>query len=196
VIASRVGVLGGTFDPIHVGHLAVASEVCAALGLDEVLIAPTASQPFKDAQDSAAPEHRVAMCELAVRADPRLSVTTVDVDRGGVTYTVDTLRDLAARRPDTEWYFIAGADSLERLSEWKEPETLLTLATFVGVTRPGHSLARVDPVHPVVEVPALGVSSTEIRRRVRMAAPIRYLVPDAVADYISAHGLYFGGFDD
>lgn len=188
--------LGGTFDPIHHGHLAAASEVCAALGLDQVLLAPTYRQPFKDGFDSAPAEHRLEMCRLAVDGDDRLAVTPVDVERGGITYTVDTLTDLREQLPGAELYFITGADALARLSEWKDAERLPELARFVGVTRPGHSLSQLDTPHALVEVPAMAVSSTDVRRRVRSGAPVRYLVPRAVAEYIAQHDLYAGGWDD
>ncbi|PKQ26354.1 MAG: nicotinic acid mononucleotide adenylyltransferase [Actinobacteria bacterium HGW-Actinobacteria-4] len=192
----RIGVLGGTFDPIHHGHLAAASEVCAVLGLDQILITPASHQPFKEPHDAASAEDRVAMCRLAVADDPRMEVSTVDVDRGGVTYTVDTLRDLAAAMPTAQLHFIAGADALARLHEWKDAEALPGLARFVGVTRAGHSLPPETGLHALVEVPALAVSSTDVRRRVRLGAPVRYLIPTAVADYISMHDLYLGGTDD
>ncbi|WP_236683581.1 nicotinate-nucleotide adenylyltransferase [Demequina aurantiaca] len=193
---TRIGVLGGTFDPIHHGHLAAASEVCAALRLDQVLIVPTAVQPFKRDSVSASKEHRVAMCEKAVRNDARFEVSTVDIDRGGVTYTVDTLRDLKAQYPSADFFFITGADSLARLSEWKDAEQLGELAQFVGVTRAGHSFPQLETTHRVVEAPSLAISSTDIRRRVRAGVPIRYLMPASVVDYISKHELYLGGLDD
>ncbi|WP_062288861.1 nicotinate-nucleotide adenylyltransferase [Demequina phytophila] len=193
---ARVGVLGGTFDPIHLGHLAAASEVCARLGLDQVLLTPAHSQPFKQGIDTASPEHRLAMCELAAAEDERFGVSPVDIERGGVTFTVDTLTDLRAQRPDAELFFITGADALARLDEWKDAHRLAELATFVGVTRPGHSLEESEWPHILVEAPALAISSTDVRRRTRVGLPIRYLVPRSVADYIAANGLYYGGLDD
>lgn len=192
----RVGVLGGTFDPIHHGHLVAASEVCAALRLDQVLLVPTNRQPFKDGFDSASAEHRLEMCRLAVVGDERFAVSSVDIDRGGITYTVDTLTDLREQLPGASLYFITGADALPRLNEWKDFEKFGQLAEFVGVTRPGHSLPPIDTPHVLVEVPSLAVSSTDVRRRVRTGAPIRYLVPRTVADYIAQHDLYAGGLDD
>lgn len=195
-LQARVGVLGGTFDPIHHGHLAAASEVCAALQLDRVLLVPTNRQPFKEGFDSASAEHRLEMCRLAVDGDERFAVSPVDVERGGITYTVDTLTDLHRQLPDTEFFFIAGADALARLHEWRDADRLPGLARFVGVTRSDHSLPQLDTAHALVEVPALAVSSTDVRRRVRAGAPIRYLVPRSVADYIAQHDLYAGGIDD
>jgi nicotinate-nucleotide adenylyltransferase len=164
--------------------------------LDQVLFVPTATQPFKRDSVSAPQQHRVAMCEKAVRNDARFSVSMVDVDRGGVTYTIDTLRDLAGEHPNADLFFITGADSLARLSEWKDTDQLGTLAQFVGVTRAGHSFPQLETTHRVVEVPSLAISSTDIRRRVQAGAPIRYLVPTPVVDYIAKHELYLGGLDD
>ncbi|WP_062132847.1 nicotinate-nucleotide adenylyltransferase [Demequina aestuarii] len=193
---ARVGVLGGTFDPIHHGHLAAASEVCAALRLDQVLLVPANIQPFKDGLDVADADHRLEMCRLAVEGDDRFAVSPVDIERGGVTYTVDTLTDLRAQLPDASLYFITGADALQRFDEWRDADRLSDLAQFVGVTRPGHSFPELETPHAWVEVPALAVSSTDVRRRVRTGAPIRYLVPRLVADYIAQHDLYAGGIDD
>ncbi len=193
---ARVGVLGGTFDPVHHGHLAAASEVCAALQLDQVLLVPANRQPFKEGFDSATPEDRLEMCRLAVEGDERFAVSPVDIERGGITYSVDTLADLQAQLPEASLYFITGADALARLDEWRDAERLTELAQFVGVTRPGHSLPQLDTAYALIEVPALAVSSTDVRRRVRAGEPIRYLVPRAVADYIAQHDLYAGGIDD
>jgi nicotinate-nucleotide adenylyltransferase len=195
VSSLRIGVLGGTFDPIHVGHLAVASEVCHALHLDRVLIVPALRQPFKDSEGEATPEQRLEMCRLAVAADPRLEASDVDIVRGDTTYTVDTLTDLAAIYPDAELFFIAGADSIARLSEWRDPDRLVSLGTFVAVGRPGHAEPTPGASHIVVEAPQMGVSSTEVRRRRQTGAPVRYLVPDPVVEYITQHSLYLGGSD-
>jgi nicotinate-nucleotide adenylyltransferase len=193
VSSRRIGVLGGTFDPIHVGHLVVASEVCHALDLDRVLLVPAWRQPFKDSEGHATPEQRLDMCRLAAAADDRLEVSDVDIVRGDTTYSVDTLTDLAAVYPDAELFFIAGADAISRLPEWREPERLHTLARFVAVARPGHPQPALDATQFVVEVPQMGVSSTEVRRRRRTGAPVRYLVPESVSEYIVQHSLYLGG---
>ena len=195
VSSERIGVLGGTFDPIHVGHLVVASEVCHALDLDRVLLVPTHQQPFKDDTGHATPPQRLEMCELAVASDPRLFVSDVDLARGTTTYTVDTLTDLHAAHPEADLFFIAGADAIARLSEWRDADQLPQLARFVAVTRPGHELSALIATHIVVAAPPMGVSSTEVRRRLRAGAPVRYLVPDAVAAYIVQHSLYLGGSD-
>ena len=189
---SRIGVLGGTFDPLHVGHLAAASQVHHALGLDIILLVPANAQPLKPAP-VASGNDRLAMCKAAAAADPRFDVSDVDIVRGGATYTVDTLADLRKKDPGAEFFFIVGADSLETLPRWKDYETLITLASFVGVSRPGHALKQSDAPHLVVDIPALAVSSTEIRDRAQSGVPIRYLVPDAVALYVEEHGIYPGG---
>lgn len=188
----RIGVFGGTFDPIHLGHLAAANEVGSLLGLDRVLLVPANEQPLKPAPHASA-EHRLAMTRLATQGNDLLAVSTVDLDRGGATYTVDTLADLAREHPDAELTFIAGADAVASLDQWKDPERLRTLARFVGVTRPGHETPRGESGLHVVEVPGVAVSSTEVRRRIRAGAPIRYLVPDAVVEYVERNQLYLGG---
>lgn len=193
--SQRIGVLGGTFDPIHLGHLAAASEVAEVLHLDTVLLVPTAAHSLKGAPEASA-EHRLAMCQLAIGSDDRLGVSEVDIKRGGVTYTVDTLTDLADAYPGAELTFITGADSLATLPQWKSPERLTTLARFVGVTRPGHALPAMPVGTLVVEVPSVAVSSTEVRRRVKAGAPIRYLVPDPVVAYIDRFSLYLGGMHE
>jgi len=192
---ARLGLLGGTFDPVHIGHLAAASEVFYALGLDAVLLVPANAQPLKPAP-IASGKDRLAMCQAAVANDPRFRVSDVDLRRGGATYTVDTVGDLRKEYPGAEFFFITGADALASVQRWKDYETLVTLVTFVGVTRPGHSLEQLDAPHVLVESPALAVSSTDVRDRVRAGAPIRYLVPDAVAQYVDQYQLYLGGFDE
>ncbi|MBN2176834.1 MAG: nicotinate-nucleotide adenylyltransferase [Demequinaceae bacterium] len=191
----RIGVLGGTFDPIHLGHLAAAGEVAGVLSLDRVFVVPTAGHPLKDGSEEASAEDRLAMASLAVSGDPLLQVSRVDVDRGIPTHTIDTLTDLGAETPGAEWFFITGADALARLDEWQEASRLRDLATFVGVTRPGYEWS--GPIEGVtlVEVPGFDLSSTDVRRRVRTGQPFRYLVPGSVADYIEEHHLYRGGSD-
>lgn len=190
----RIGVLGGTFDPVHYGHLVAASEAGLALRLDEVIFVP-AGRPWQKGDRRLAPaEDRYAMTLIATAPDPLFSVSRVDVDRPGPTYTIDTLRDLRAERgPDADFFFIIGADALSGLRTWRDPDALLQLAHFVGCTRAGHRLADVglaEGQFTLVEVPALEISSTTCRERVRAGLPIRYLVPDGVIQYISKRGLY------
>ncbi|HSN07103.1 MAG TPA: nicotinate-nucleotide adenylyltransferase [Candidatus Angelobacter sp.] len=193
----RVGVMGGTFDPVHHGHLVAASEVAHRFHLDEVVFVPTGQPWQKDGRDVAAAEDRYLMTVIATASDPRFRVSRVDVDRAGPTYTVDTLRDLrdeyAAASIDAELYFITGADALTSITSWHHADEVLALAHLVGVTRPGHVLH--DPGLPdgavtLVEVPALAISSTDCRARVAAGAPIRYLVPSGVVEYVAKRGLY------
>jgi nicotinate-nucleotide adenylyltransferase len=190
---SRLGVMGGTFDPIHNGHLVAASEVAAALHLDEVLFVPT-GQPWQ--KDGVTPtSDRYLMAEIATAANPRFKVSKVDIDRSGPTYTVDTLRDLKALYPESELFFITGADAVTAIAGWKDSEDLWSLAQFVAVTRPGHQLdlpAAPDGAIQVLEIPALAISSTDIRERVSEGKPIWYLVPDGIVQFIAKHGLYGG----
>jgi nicotinate-nucleotide adenylyltransferase len=192
----RLGVMGGTFDPIHHGHLVAASEVADFLDLDEVIFVPTGQPWQKDDRKVSPAEDRYLMTVIATASNPRFSVSRVDIDRPGETYTIDTLRDLRAQRgPDTELYFITGADALARMISWRDADELFTLAHFVGCTRPGHRLTLSDlPAERItlLEIPALAISSTECRERVRDGHPIWYLVPDGIVQYISKRGLYRG----
>jgi len=190
--------MGGTFDPLHHGHLVAASEVAWHFGLDEVVFVPT-GQPWQKADSDVSPaEDRYLMTVVATAADPRFTVSRVDVDRPGPTFTSDTLRDLAAQRPGADLYFITGADALEAIVSWKDVDQLWRLAHFVAVSRPGHTLD-VSALPPgavsVVEIPALAISSTDVRRRVRDGRPVRYLVPTGVLQYIVKSGLYGGSSD-
>ena len=183
--------MGGTFDPIHHGHLVAASEVADKFDLDEVIFAPT-GQPWQKGGESPA-EHRYLMTVIATAANPRFQVSRVDIDRPGPTYTKDTLTDLRAAEPDAERFFITGADALAAIMSWKDVEQLFTLAHFIGVTRPGYTLHDMhlpDGSVTLIEVPALAISSTDCRSRVRSGAPVWYLVPDGVVQYIAKHHLY------
>jgi len=188
---ARIGVMGGTFDPIHHGHLVAASEVAQHFKLDEVVFVPT-GKPYQKT-DVSPSEHRYLMTVIATAANPRFMVSRVDIDRDGPTYTIDTLRDLRAQRPDAELFFISGADAVAQILDWKDAAELFSLAHFVAVTRPGHQLSVSGlPTHDVslLEVPALAISSTDCRSRVSRGFPVWYLVPDGVVQYISKHHLY------
>lgn len=192
----RVGVMGGTFDPIHHGHLVAASEVQGFFGLDEVVFVPTGDPWQKSDRQVSPAEHRYLMTVIATAANPRFTVSRVDIDRGGPTYTIDTLRDLHRAMPDAELFFITGADALADIFTWRDAEELFALAQFVGCTRPGYSmdeeaLAKIpaDRV-TMLEIPALAISSTDCRDRHRRGEPVWYLVPDGVVQYIGKHGLY------
>jgi nicotinate-nucleotide adenylyltransferase len=190
----RVGIMGGTFDPIHHGHLVAASEVADRFGLDEVVFVPTGDPWQKTGSAVSSPEDRYLMTVIATASNPRFTVSRVDVDRDGPTYTVDTLRDLRDMYgASAELFFITGADALNKILSWKDAQDLFDLAHFVGVTRPGFEL---DASHlpedsvSLVQVPAMAISSTDCRRRVEDGKPVWYLVPDGVVQYIAKRGLY------
>ncbi len=195
--APRLGVMGGTFDPIHHGHLVAASEVAHAIALDEVEFVPTGEPWQKDGRKVSPAEDRYLMTVIATASNPQFSVSRVDIDRPGPTYTIDTLRELRAiRGEDAEFFFITGADALSKMMSWQDAADLFKLAHFVGVTRPGHRLSSAglpsDQVS-LVEIPALSISSTECRQRVAAGEPVWYLVPDGVVQYIAKRGLYCNG---
>ncbi|MDR2984032.1 MAG: nicotinate-nucleotide adenylyltransferase [Nocardiopsaceae bacterium] len=189
----RIGVMGGTFDPIHNGHLVAGSEVAHRFGLDEVIFVPT-GEPYQKEYRSVSPaEDRYLMTVIATASNPRFSVSRVDIDRPGATYTIDTLRDLHVADPDADLYFITGADALAKMMTWHDVNELFSLAHFIGCTRPGHRLTGAglpDGKVSLVEIPALAISSSECRARVAAGEPVWYLVPDGVVQYIAKRGLY------
>ena len=186
--------MGGTFDPIHHGHLVAASEVAAKFDLDEVVFVPTGRPWQKSDREVSHAEHRYLMTVIATASNPQFTVSRVDVDRPGATYTIDTLRDLAQiYGHDTELFFITGADALAQILSWKDVDELFSLAHFVGVSRPGHDLTREGlPENrlSLMHIPALAISSTDCRDRVENNMPVWYLVPDGVVQYINKHNLY------
>lgn len=189
----RLGVMGGTFDPIHHGHLVAASEVASRFHLDEVVFVPT-GQPWQKSHQQVSPaEDRYLMTVIATASNPQFSVSRIDLDRPGRTYTIDTLRELREEQPEADLFFITGADALAQILTWRDAEEFFSLAHFIGVTRPGHALT--DPGLPdggvsLVEVPALAISSTDCRERVAAGEPVWYLVPDGVVRYINKRQLY------
>ncbi len=190
----RLGIMGGTFDPIHNGHLVAASEVAGRFGLDEVVFVPT-GQPWQKSDYGVSPaEDRYLMTVIATASNPRFHVSRVDIDRAGPTYTVDTLRDLRDEYgPEVELYFITGADALDRILSWKDADKVFELAHFIGVTRPGFELSDAHlPADTVtlVQVPAMAISSSDCRVRVAAGLPVWYLVPDGVVQYIAKRHLY------
>ncbi|MGN9775260.1 nicotinate-nucleotide adenylyltransferase [Micromonospora sp. H33] len=190
----RIGIMGGTFDPIHHGHLVAASEVADRFGLDEVVFVPT-GQPWQKVDEPVSPaEDRYLMTVIATASNPRFQVSRVDIDRGGPTYTVDTLRDLHAEYgPKVQLFFITGADALAKILSWKDLDEIFELAHFIGVTRPGFELSDAHlPADTVtlVQVPAMAISSTDCRDRVARGEPVWYLVPDGVVQYIAKRRLY------
>ncbi|RJQ80532.1 nicotinate-nucleotide adenylyltransferase [Pseudonocardiaceae bacterium YIM PH 21723] len=189
----RLGVMGGTFDPIHHGHLVAASEVAARFDLDEVIFVPAGEAWHKSETRVSPAEDRYLMTVIATASNPRFSVSRVDIDRAGPTYTADTLMDLKKLHPDGDLFFITGADALDQILSWHRVEELFDLAHFIGVTRPGYELE--DDHLPsgavsLVEVPAMAISSTACRTRVNEGEPVWYLVPDGVVQYISKRDLY------
>ena len=195
----RVGVMGGTFDPIHNGHLVAASEVGDRFDLDVVVFVPT-GQPWQKKGKRVSPaEDRYLMTVIATAANPSFRVSRVDIDRGGNTYTVDTLTDMRKIYPDAELFFITGADALNKILTWRDWESMFDLANFVGVTRPGYELSELDsPLArevdagrlSLVEIPAMAISSTDCRERAMSGRPVWYLVPDGVVQYIAKHRMY------
>jgi nicotinate-nucleotide adenylyltransferase len=183
------GLLGGSFNPVHNGHLAVAARVAEALKLDRILFIPTAVSPLKDARDLAPAEDRLAMVRLAVRGEPRFAAGDLEVRRGGVSYSIDTVRQLR-RRTNARFYLIVGEDAARQFPRWKEIEELGRRVRFVLVARPGHRAGRGMPKHHRVRAPLLEISGTEIRRRVRKGLSLRGLVPEAVERYLRRKGLY------
>src|SRR5258707_5034158 len=193
----RIGVMGGTFDPIHHGHLVAGSEVAHIFSLDEVVFVPTGQPWQKEGRAVSAAEDRYLMTVIATASNPRFSVSRVDIDRPGPTYTIDTLRDLReANGPDTDLFFITGADALAKMLTWHDVERLFSLAHFIGCTRPGHRLTGAglpEGKVSLVEIPALAISSSECRLRVASGDPVWYLVPDGVVQYIAKRRLYQRG---
>jgi nicotinate-nucleotide adenylyltransferase len=189
----KIGVMGGTFDPVHHGHLVAASEVADRFALDEVLFVPTGLPWQKSTTIVSPPEDRYLMTVVATASNPRFSVSRVDIDRAGPTYTADTLADLHEQFPGSQLYFITGADALSQILSWHKINELFELAHFVGVTRPGYELADghlPEGVVSLVEVPAMAISSTDCRNRVAQGHPVWYLVPDGVVQYITKRNLY------
>jgi nicotinate-nucleotide adenylyltransferase len=191
--------MGGTFDPIHHGHLVTAEEALAQYRLDEVVFVPTGQPWMKEKNREVSPaEHRYLMTVIATASNPHFSVSRLEVERGGPTYTVETLRALREEQgPDTELFFVTGADAILEIFQWKDPQGALDLAHFIAATRPGYDIDRIEAeattAHPnisVMNVPALAISSTDVRDRVRRGRPIRYLVPEGVKAYIDKERLY------
>jgi nicotinate-nucleotide adenylyltransferase len=200
----RIGVMGGTFDPVHYGHLVTAGEAHWQFGLDVVVFVPNRHPPHKDPHDVSGPEHRYLMTFLATATHPRFMVSRIEIDRPGPSYTIDTIRELGRAHPGGELFYITGADALGQIlrGEWRDAEELLRLCHVIGASRPGyyldlaqwsashhHAGPRLRNIH-TMEIPAMAISSTDIRNRVREGRPITYLVPEAVEQYIVKHNLY------
>ncbi|HIE12017.1 MAG TPA: nicotinate-nucleotide adenylyltransferase [Desulfotomaculum sp.] len=197
----RLGLMGGTFDPIHYGHLAAAEAARYEFALAKVVFIPAGQPPHKPEQTVSPAVHRVAMVRLAISSNPYFEISTMEVERPGPSYTVDTLAEFRRLCPSAALHFITGADAVAEIPAWHRFEELLGLCLLVGVTRPGHSLedlregltglgAELRQRIRVLPVPGVAVSSSEIRERVRTGKPIKYLLPEAVEEYIFRHGLY------
>ena len=197
---ARIGILGGSFNPPHLAHLVCASEAAAQLSLDRVLLTPVATPPHKEAEQDPGPQVRLELCRLAIAGDERLAVCDLEIQRGGPSYTVDTLRELHARTPEDDLTFIVGGDIALGLPSWHEPEAVLGLARLAVAERSGAGREEIttllaqrfgEAAAPVFfDMPRLDISSSEIRRRVAQGDPIRYLVPDDVAEHIARGRLY------
>ena len=200
----KIGIMGGTFDPIHHGHLVTAGEARWQFGLSQVIFVPNRHPPLKDPDEVSEPEHRYLMTLLATVTNMHFTVSRMEIERPGPSYTIDTIRDLLRTNPDDDLYYITGADALRQIlhGEWRETERLLGLCRFIAASRPGYHLdlsverstnhrlgARLRNVH-TMEIPALAISSTDIRARVQAGQPIKYLVPEPVEEYIAKHRLY------
>jgi len=198
----RIGILGGTFNPPHLGHLICAQEAYLQLGLDRVTFVPAGIPPHKPVEDEPGAEHRLELCRLAIQGDEeRFDVSGLEVARDGPSYTVDTLEELHSSAPDHELFLIVGGDIAAGLPNWHEPERVLSLATLAVAKRRGTSRAAVDEALGTLRggertrffrMPRIGISSTMLRERVRSGEPIRYYVPDGVISYIERHRLYGG----
>ena len=200
--AGRIGIMGGTFDPIHYGHLVVAEAAREAFSLEKIIFVPAGIPPHKAKEEVTPARHRYLMTLLAIMSNPYFEISRVDLDRGGVTYTVDTLADLKSQLPPAvQMYFITGADAILEILSWKSPDQVLSMAEFIAVTRPGYGLDQLsqaigplyaefrDRIH-ILEAPPVGLSSTGLRRRLVEGRSIRYLVPETVVAYINNEGLY------
>ena len=189
----RLGLLGGTFDPPHFGHLVAAQEAALELDLQKVIFLPAAQNPLKQGELVSPAEDRCRMVELAIAGNSHFGLSRADLDRPPPSYTADLLRTLQAEEPGRELFFLVGADIVPELPRWQRLDEILRLATLVAVNRPGWpepDLSNVDPRVRLLRVPGVAVSSTDLRARVRTARPIRYLTPDAVAEYIQQRRLY------
>lgn len=188
-IQKRVGILGGTFNPPHLGHLIIAEQAGRQLDLDKVYFMPDAEPPHVDLKPFIPATHRKKMVEMAIEGNPLFELETIELERGGKSYTVDTMKQLKALHPDTDYYFIIGADMVAYLPKWERINELIRLVNFVGVARPGYPK---ESPYPIiwVDMPTIDLSSTRLRKMVSEGRSLRYLVPEAVADYIEEEGLY------
>lgn len=197
----KIGLMGGTFDPVHHGHLVAAEEARYQFGLDRVIFIPAGRPPHKVSREISDARHRLAMTKLAIESNPFFGISAVEIERPGLSYTINTVRDMRGLYPLAEFFFITGADAVLEILSWKHIDELLNQCVFIAAKRPGYRLGRLRDKLPsiseeqfrriaVIEVPALAISSTDIRERVKKGRPIKYLLPESVERYITEHGLY------
>ena len=185
----QVGILGGTFNPVHLAHLVMADQAGKNLGLDEVYLMPSYQPPHVDEKKTIDASHRLKMLELAIADNPFLKIETIELTRKGKSYTYDTMKALTQNNPETDYYFIIGGDMVEYLPKWYKIDELVTMVNFVGIQRTGYTT---ETPYPViwVDVPEIDISSTKIRQKIQQGCSVRYLVPDKVIDYLQKEGLY------
>lgn len=185
----QVGILGGTFNPVHLAHLVMADQAGKNLGLDEVYLMPSYQPPHVDEKKTIDASHRLKMLELAIADNPFLKIETIELTRKGKSYTYDTMKALTQNNPETDYYFIIGGDMVEYLPKWYKIDELVTMVNFVGIQRTGYTT---ETPYPViwVDIPEIDISSTKIRQKIQQGCSVRYLVPDKVIDYIQKEGLY------
>ncbi|OCL25243.1 nicotinic acid mononucleotide adenylyltransferase [Orenia metallireducens] len=193
-----IGIMGGTFDPIHNGHLLTAECAAYQYNLDEVIFVPSGNPPHKVEKRITDAEDRYLMCMLAIMSNPKFRVSRMEIDRVGLSYTIDTVREFKKLYPEAKIYFITGSDAILEIFTWKDPEDLLQEAEFIAATRPGYCLSELgqdiydsylNSIHPL-EIPGLAISSTDIRERIIQGRPIKYQLPETVEMYIKKHNLY------
>jgi len=198
-MARRIGLLGGTFDPVHLAHLAIAEWTRDDLALDKIFFIPNRLPPHKAALPVSAPEHRLAMLQLAIAGNPHFAISTIELAREGPSYTIDTLRALRQEQEfaDAELFWIIGTDNLVNFHKWRSPDEIQNLCVLVGYPRQGARLEKARPEYArraiILKAPLLDLASTDIRRRAASGHSIRYLVPEPIFDYIERFGLYGGG---
>ena len=186
----KIGILGGTFNPIHIGHLILAEEAREKLGLDKMIFMPANLPPHKDAADIASACDRFKMIKLVTKGNKFLIVSNIEIKRSGRSYTIDTLRELKSKYPGDELYFIIGSDLLKYLAEWKDLDQILKMVKFVVATRPGYPLEHIPSYITTLPIRAVDISAFEVRERVRDGRSFRYLVPETIYSYINKRGLY------
>ncbi|MCK5594842.1 nicotinate-nucleotide adenylyltransferase [bacterium] len=191
----RIGIIGGTFNPIHYGHLVSASEICDKFKLDKVIFVPSALNPLKNASNLAEAHHRLNMIKLAIADDPRFEVSDIEIKRGGTSYTIDTIKTFVKDYgKDVNIYFIIGADAFLEINSWASPDALLKMCKFIVTTRPGYDIKEAKPVFKklikVMKITCLKISSSDIRERIKTGAPIKYLLSEKIENYIKKHKLY------